>query len=243
MGSGDDACGGDPSDLVANNLGEPQCAVRAGRDALGNAGRRGNDVFGDGARGGDAPDLVARKLGKPQRAVGSRRDARRLAAGSGNNVFGDGARGRDAPDLVAIEFGIRYPSGPAAMPNGSPPAVGTGNSVTAPAVVIRPIWLAPCSANHSAPSGPVAMILGPVPDVGTVYSVMVCANAGEIGRAAVTKSSAAAGSTPRNGTPMVALHGWTSHGHHTRKQHLRNLAGFCLARGAAHVSVVALPSV
>ena len=35
----------------------------------------------------------------------------------------------------------RLPSGPAAIPYGRLPAVGTGNSVTTPAVVIRPILL------------------------------------------------------------------------------------------------------
>jgi len=36
----------------------------------------------------------------------------------------------------------------------------TGNSVIAPEVVIRPILLAPDSANQSAPSGPAAMPAG-----------------------------------------------------------------------------------
>ena len=49
------------------------------------------------------------------------------------------------------------PSGPAAMPRGRLPAVGTGNSVTAPAGVIRPIALPDSSANHRAPSGPTVM--------------------------------------------------------------------------------------
>ena len=38
------------------------------------------------------------------------------------------------------------------MPSGPAPAVGTGNSVMAPDVVIRPILLPAFSQNHSAPS-------------------------------------------------------------------------------------------
>src|SRR5215468_7392160 len=46
------------------------------------------------------------------------------------------------------------PSGPCAMPPSAlPSAVGILNSVITPSVVIRPIWLAIISLNHSAPSG------------------------------------------------------------------------------------------
>src|SRR5258707_13410636 len=51
-------------------------------------------------------------------------------------------------------------------------AVGTGNSVITPAVVIRPILLPTCSANHSAPSGPVVMPAGVPPAVGIGNSVI-----------------------------------------------------------------------
>ena len=47
---------------------------------------------------------------------------------------------RDPPDLVAVSsVNHRFPSGPAAMPSGPLPAVGSGNSVIVPDVVIRPI--------------------------------------------------------------------------------------------------------
>src|SRR5262245_3028259 len=43
-------------------------------------------------------------------------------------------------------------SGPRAMPVRSRFAPGTGNSVIAPLIVMRPIWPAPISVNQSAPS-------------------------------------------------------------------------------------------
>src|SRR5437763_1797773 len=46
------------------------------------------------------------------------------------------------------------PSGPAAMPNGNDDRVGIGNSVIAPAVVIRPILLPLSSVNQRLPSAP-----------------------------------------------------------------------------------------
>ena len=49
------------------------------------------------------------------------------------------------------------PSGPAAMPKGLLLAVGMGNSVMTPAVVIRPILLPSYSVNQRLPSGPAAM--------------------------------------------------------------------------------------
>ena len=44
--------------------------------------------------------------------------------------------------LPSASVNQRLPSGPAVMPRGLLPAVGTGNSVMTPAVVIRPILLA-----------------------------------------------------------------------------------------------------
>ena len=49
------------------------------------------------------------------------------------------------------------PSGPAVINWGLLVAVGTGNSVMTPAVVIRPTLLPTSSVNHSAPSGPAVM--------------------------------------------------------------------------------------
>ena len=52
------------------------------------------------------------------------------------------------------------PSGPAVIPCGLLAAVGSVNSLIAPAVVIRPMRLPYCSVNHSAPSGPTVMSQG-----------------------------------------------------------------------------------
>ena len=51
--------------------------------------------------------------------------------------------------------------------------MGTGYSVNAPAVVIRPILLPFASVNQSAPSGPVTMSPGSLATVGTVNCVIV----------------------------------------------------------------------
>ncbi len=53
------------------------------------------------------------------------------------------------------------------MPSGPAPTVGTGNSVTAPDVVIRPILLPAFSQNHSVPSA-----VGVIP-IGRLFGVGV----------------------------------------------------------------------
>lgn len=63
---------------------------------------------------------------------------------------------------AAVSVNHSAPSGPAAMPKGPHSAVGSVNSVTRPAVVIRPIRCARYSVNHSAPSGPLLMTVGPL---------------------------------------------------------------------------------
>src|SRR5439155_905810 len=52
-------------------------------------------------------------------------------------------------------------------------AVGTRNSVMAPAGVIRPILLPESSVNQRLPSGPAVMLSGALPVVGTANSVTV----------------------------------------------------------------------
>ena len=59
------------------------------------------------------------------------------------------------PILSACSVNQRLPSGPATMPLGLlPGAMPTENSVTTPAVVIRPIRLPSYSVNQRLPSGP-----------------------------------------------------------------------------------------
>src|SRR5450631_453950 len=73
-------------------------------------------------------------------------------------------------ELDPVSVNHSAPSGPAVMKKGKPLAVGRLNSVTTPAVVIRPILFPSYSANHSAPSGP-AVIPSGTPAVGVGNSV------------------------------------------------------------------------
>ncbi len=96
---------GDPPNLVPPVLGEPDVAIRAGRDALRVAAK---SVLtgpwqweqGGAATGGDAPDAIPKGQGEPQVAIRPGRDAERVAIGRGDGEPGDVALGGDAPDLV-----------------------------------------------------------------------------------------------------------------------------------------------
>ena len=63
---GEDACRGNPPDLVAGRFGEPEGAVRAGGDARRLAVGRGNGELGEDARRSDAADLVSGALSEPE---------------------------------------------------------------------------------------------------------------------------------------------------------------------------------
>src|SRR6266567_3085786 len=79
--------------------------------------------------------------------------------------------------ILLLKFSVnhRAPSGPGVIPHGSLLAVGIGNSVMAPVVVMRPILLLTLliSVNHRAPSGPTVIPRGPLLGVGTGNSVML----------------------------------------------------------------------
>src|SRR5882762_9501744 len=66
------------------------------------------------------------------------------------------------------------PSGPVVITLGKLLAVGIRKSVATPAVVMRPILLAPepGSLNHNAPSGPVVMLPGNLPAVAVANSAI-----------------------------------------------------------------------
>ena len=81
----------------------------------------------------------------------------------------------------------RFPSGPAAIASGWLTGVGIENSANVPARVIRPILLAPCSANQRFPSGPAAMEAGWLAGVGIGNSVIFA-----VGAAAAPCASAVA---------------------------------------------------
>ena len=65
------------------------------------------------------------------------------------------------------------PSGPAAIPIGPLGAVGRGNSVMTPAVVMRPMAFASSSVNQRLPVGPIAMNAGRLGRVGVTNSVIM----------------------------------------------------------------------
>src|ERR1035438_9322687 len=97
--------------------------------------------------GGNAPELGDSRFREPQRAIPARSDPKETAIGGGHGVFGDRSGSGDPPDLVdrpswvtADSVNHSAPSRPAVIPKRPLLAVGTGYSVIAPAVVIRPIW-------------------------------------------------------------------------------------------------------
>src|ERR1022692_1578602 len=69
------------------------------------------------------------------------------------------------------------PPGPLTMSQGSRPGVGSGNSVMAPLVVMRPILFPRVSVNQRAPSGPGVTEKGRLDLVGMSYSAIDCAGA------------------------------------------------------------------
>src|SRR5437660_704500 len=69
------------------------------------------------------------------------------------------------PLFVLSSVNQRFPSAPVAIPAGLLIGVAIGYSVTAPAIVIRPMRPAP-STNHIAPSGPAVMAVGALAPLG-----------------------------------------------------------------------------
>ena len=65
----------------------------------------------------------------------------------------------------------RLPSGPAVIEPSAAAVLGTGNSVIAPAGVMRPTWLLTASLNQRLPSGPATMPYGSLANGGTVNAV------------------------------------------------------------------------
>jgi hypothetical protein len=168
--------GGDPPDLVAGELCEPQRAIRPGGNAERSARCGRNSKFGDRAARCNPPDIVSALLGESQRAVRPRDDAVRAAGRCRDHKFSDRAGGGNAPNIVAVDRGEpqRAIWASREVPAGRLfNAVGRGNSVIAPPVVMRPILLPSFSANHSAPSGPAAMPIGELDAVWIGNSVIV----------------------------------------------------------------------
>ena len=91
----------DAPNLAAILLGEPQVAIRPGRDAVRSAQCRGGVSFHcNAAAGRDARNVVPNEFREPEIAIRAGRDARRI---TGSRELSDAASGGDAPDL-ANEF-------------------------------------------------------------------------------------------------------------------------------------------
>ena len=85
---------GDPPNLVADILREPEVAIRADGDAVRPAGFGGGmERAGEAAARRETPNAVAVKLGEPEVAIGPGRDALRRAPERGKRERGDAATG------------------------------------------------------------------------------------------------------------------------------------------------------
>ena len=102
---------------------------------------RGDEELGGDTRRGDLTDPVVIGFGEPHVAVRAGRDAGKQAAGRGDWEVGNNTGRSDSPDPVAACFGE-----PEVVVRAGADVwellLAAGNSVTMPAVVIRPIWLA-----------------------------------------------------------------------------------------------------
>src|SRR5260221_14780469 len=86
---------GDAPNLVPIKFGEPEVAIRAGRDAQrltarGGPTGRGQGGQGGAASGGDAPDAIRKGRGEPRGAIGPGREATRARGRGGDRGGGGG---------------------------------------------------------------------------------------------------------------------------------------------------------
>ena len=105
---------------------------------------------------------IAIQFREPEGAARGGRDLKGVAArGDAGGELDDLAYGVDGPTRLPLDsVNQRVSSGPAVIPFGPPPAVRPAeNSVTWPAVVMRPI-LPPNSVNQRLPSGPAVIPAG-----------------------------------------------------------------------------------
>src|SRR5690348_18220425 len=84
-------------------IGEPEVAIRPGRDGPGRAARSEGKLR-DGPTGCDAPDLARATFREPEVAIRSGSDVRERAIGRRNGKLRDAASGRDAADLARLTF-------------------------------------------------------------------------------------------------------------------------------------------
>src|SRR5207253_1207029 len=102
---GDAPCRGNPTDLVGDNLREPEFAVRASRDTerIAGGGRRRELIGGrDDPSGSDPADLADVGLREPEIAIGAERDTPRQAVRRQASEFADPG-GRHAALLQPLD--------------------------------------------------------------------------------------------------------------------------------------------
>src|SRR5262249_42209356 len=108
---GDGAGRGDPPDPVAVGFGEPEVAVRAGRDPKGATAGREREL-GDVAGRGNPPDPVARGgFGEPRVAVRPGRDPKGGGRGAGERELVGGAGRPVDPVVLRVRDGDRLRAG------------------------------------------------------------------------------------------------------------------------------------
>ena len=123
-------------------------------------------------------DLVTERLREPEVSVGASHHSEGLRGRRGDRELGDHPCGGDARESVAASSeNHTIPSGPIAVADGRPLSEkGSGNSVIAPEVVIRPILLAVNSVNQRCPSGAAMGNWGPLPALGSGNCVSTPSN-------------------------------------------------------------------
>ena len=117
------------------------------------------------------PTRFDRDFGERHGTVRATSDVKRQRV-SWRGELGDLTVRRDSADQLGPAGPAVYqsaPSGPAAMPTGMLPGVGTGYVVRLPPVVIRLMLCVPRSVNHSAPSGPAAIMNGSLAGSGIAH--------------------------------------------------------------------------
>src|ERR1039458_7705331 len=116
----DRAARGDPPDRVGTNAnvlaakhdignGEPEVAVRTGRDPDRDAVCCRDRELADRAAGGDPPDHASAPLGEPEVAVRAGRDPDRDAVRCRYRELADRAGRGDSPDLAGADVGLGEP--------------------------------------------------------------------------------------------------------------------------------------
>src|SRR3954454_7824677 len=149
----------------------PDRSVRAEGDAVRFGAGCRQVVQLDDAFGRDGADAVPAPLGERHLAVAAGGDAVRSAGAVGQRELHDRAVGGDPPDLAGGDLHEPHGAVVAGGDTGAGAPVGSGWTVTAPSMPIRPIAFAWFRANHIPPSAPAVIAEGNEPVPGSGNSV------------------------------------------------------------------------